>query len=474
MIQPRVSMRKALSDSMLLGAAMAGESWFAWKALLISCVDGGAALISSQERDAVCILTGRDPFTIQPGQLELIFICGRRSGKTRALAVLAVFYSCFVDYSKVLSSGERGVAAILSASTAQAAKAFEHISGILHDSRVLEQLITNESSDTIKLSNSIDLMVRPASFRTIRGITAVFIGCDETCFWFSEGSANPDVEVLNAARPSLATTNGKLIIISSPYSRKGATYGLWRDNYGKNNNGIVVAQAASRTLNPTLPQSVVDRAMATDRAVAKAEFLGQWRDDIESFLPRNVVEAVVPPGVYERAPVPGRHYYGFVDLSGGRSDSSVLAIGHTEGRMRLLDLIREIPAPHSPQAAIEEFAGLCERYYLKRVVSDKYSADFAIDAFRAHRITLEQTAPVRSELYIELLPLITSRECSLLDHDGLVSQLSNLERRNSGNRPIIDHPANGHDDIANAVAGCLAGLRRTSGYTLEDLRAACA
>ena len=33
---------------------------------------------------------------------------------------------------------------------------------------------------------------------------------------------NPDVEILNAARPALATMQGPLIVISSPYARRGA------------------------------------------------------------------------------------------------------------------------------------------------------------------------------------------------------------------------------------------------------------
>jgi hypothetical protein len=39
----------------------------------------------------------------------------------------------------------------------------------------------------------------------------------------------------------------------------------------------------------------------------------------------------------------------------------------------------------------------------------------------------------------------------------LVAQLCSLERRTTrGGRDSIDHPPSGHDDLANAVAGCLA------------------
>ena len=45
-------------------------------------------------------------------------------------------------------------------------------------------------------------------------------------------------------------------------------------------------------------------------------------------------------------------------------------------------------------------------------------------------------------------------EIELLDNPILVNQLANLERRTrSGGRDTVDHPPNGHDDLANAVAG---------------------
>ena len=42
-------------------------------------------------------------------------------------------------------------------------------------------------------------------------------------------------------------------------------------------------------MNPTLPQRVVDRAMVEDLASAKAEYLGEFRDDVGAFIPRAVI-----------------------------------------------------------------------------------------------------------------------------------------------------------------------------------------
>jgi hypothetical protein len=51
---------------------------------------------------------------------------------------------------------------------------------------------------------------RAPSLRTIRGITAIAAIAEATSMWQSDefGSRNPDKEILDAVRPSLATTGG--------------------------------------------------------------------------------------------------------------------------------------------------------------------------------------------------------------------------------------------------------------------------
>jgi hypothetical protein len=83
-------------------------------------------------------------------------------------------------------------------------------------------------------------------------------------------------------------------------------------------------------MNPSLPVEVVDRAIERDPHAAAAEYLAEFRRDIESFVPLEAVQACVVPSVRERPPRPAVTYSAFVDPSGGSSDSFALAIGHTE------------------------------------------------------------------------------------------------------------------------------------------------
>ncbi len=56
-------------------------------------------------------------------------------------------------------------------------------------------------------------------------------------------------------------------------------------------------------------------------------------------------------------------------------------------------------------------------------------------------------------------PSFNAGSVALLDHPRLVAQLCALERRTArGGRDSIDHPPNGHDDLANAACGVVQDL----------------
>lgn len=450
-----VPMREALADPQLLGGALPGDSWLAWRTLLIAAM--GEAL-TDEERALYTTLTGRDVEPLEPVE-ELWGIVGRRGGKTRAAGTVAAYVGTLCDHTGVLAPGERGMIPILAASTVQADRAFQQALGVLEHSPVLRDHVESATSDMVRLDTRIDIQVRPANFRTVRGITAVAAIADEVAFWLVEGTSNPDAEILNALRPALATTEGPLVVISSPYAKRGELYGAFRRHYGPDGHPLVlVAKGPSRTFNPTLKQSVIDRAYERDAAVASAEYGGEFRNDVEQFVDRETVEACVMSGVRERPAAAGVTYRAFVDPSGGSNDSMTLAIGHEEGQRVVLDCLRERKAPFSPEAVVEDFAETLKAYGVSRVTGDRYAGEWPREAFRKLGIAYDLAELVRSDLYRDLLPRLNSGSVDLLDSVPLVDQIVNLERKVSrGGRESIDHPPHGHDDLANAVAG-LASL----------------
>ena len=158
--------------------------------------------------------------------------------------------------------------------------------------------------------------------------------------------------------------NAMLLCGSSPYARRGALYDTHQKHHGKD-GPVLVWQAATRTMNPTVPQSFIDDEMEKDPASAAAEYLAQFRTDIEAFLTIEALRACVDAGVFER-PYDRKHaYFAFTDPSGGSSDSFVLVIAHVDGGLTVIDCIRERRAPFSPEQVCTEFAETLKSYRIR-------------------------------------------------------------------------------------------------------------
>ena len=159
--------------------------------------------------------------------------------------------------------------------------------------------------------------------------------------------------------------------------------------------------APTWVVNPTLPRDHEDikEAYATDPSWAAAEYGACWRSDVESFITREALEAVVDWHTYERPYVAGLRYAGFVDPSGGSSDAMTLGITHIEDSISTLDVLREVVPPFSPEAVVNDFAAVLKEYKIKRVVGDKYGGAWVQEAFKRFGITYEPSAKPKSDLY---------------------------------------------------------------------------
>ena len=121
---PKVSLRKALEDPELLGSALAGPTWHAWRSLLIAAL---GEPLSKDELETFTKFTGRQTPPSQRAD-ELWCCVGRRGGKSRAMAVLAVYLAGLCHYSR-LARGETGVALLIAPDKKQAKKDRERSRG---------------------------------------------------------------------------------------------------------------------------------------------------------------------------------------------------------------------------------------------------------------------------------------------------------------------------------------------------------
>jgi hypothetical protein len=455
-MKPIVPFREAIEDPKLLGPILHGESWATWKAVLLSAM---GEKLNADELDIFHRVAGERADPPSRRVDEFAAVVGRRGGKDRSASVIATYIAGLCDHSDALVPGERPVLLCIAPDQRQATVQLNYIEAAFRRSPMLSTLVEGGTKDTLRLTNGIDIEVRAAHFRRIRGLTCIGVVASECAFWFTDDAANADTDILAAVRPTLATTQGPLILISTPYARRGELWELYRAHFGANGDpNILVVQGTATQFNPTLPQSVVDRALERDHAAASAEYLAIFRTDIESFVNREAVEGCISFGVRERHPCSNVRYFGFADPSGGSSDSFTLGIAHREKDETVtIDCLRERKPPFSPEAVVAEFAETLKSYRIHKVIGDKYGGEWPREVFLKHGISYEAAAKPKSDLYSALLPAINSGRIDLLDEPRSIAQLCSLERRTSrGGRDSIDHPPNGHDDVSNAVAGAFS------------------
>lgn len=469
-----ITIIQALKDEQLLRPFLQDKharlgSWLHWFAAL-RCLYG--LPISLKRRKVVERCTGRNIAKLpRDGFSTALFLTGRRSGKSRIAACIGSFEAVLAGHQNKLAPGECGVVPVICPTKQQGRIVRDYLRAIF-DCELFANEVVGETKQGFELAGGkVRIEILAGDFRTVRGYTTLAVICDEIAFMGldEEARVRSDTELIRAVKPSLATVGGKLIAISSPYARKGWTWKTHQKHFANDAGKVLVWQCGSRTMNPLLPQSVIDDAMAEDPAGARSEYLGEFRDDVGEWLPREVIERLVIPNCIETLPRPGVKYRAFFDPSGGRADDAVLAIGYLKGRVVKLNKLCRWRPPCNPYEVIGHAAEEVKRWGIRKVVGDNYAAEFVARAFEGSGVKYEQCKKNKSQLYGELLPKMTACEVALLDNEALVNQLAGLERRTrSGGKDIIDHPPGGHDDLSNAVAGLVEitskGRRKVGGW----------
>lgn len=429
-------------------------SWHPWEVFAAAAFGLGIAPGPDLElfRKATAL---QGPPTTPPR--EIFCVSGRRSGKSRIAALLAVWQAAFRDWRRILGPGERGKAVIIAVDRAQAAIIRNYVAGLLQGTPALRALVKAEARDRIELKTGIDIEVMTANFRSVRGRTIVFAAMEELAFWQpDEQSSNPAAEIYRALKPSLATAPGSLLLgISTAYARQGLLWEQVQRYHGKPGSTLVWI-SDSRTMNPTLDQELIDSELEADPAAARAEWLSIFRDDVSSFLGIDLLRSAIIEGRTGDVPLQRcTQAVGFIDPSGGRQDSYTAAVATIDAAGRItINAVREAKPPFSPEQVTAEFAAFFKTYGVNEVISDRWGGLWVEEMWGKTGIGVKPAELTASDLYLNFLALISSGRVELPDNPHLQAQLLQLERRTRpGGKDQVTHPPGLHDDLANAAAG---------------------
>jgi hypothetical protein len=458
---------RVLSDPRLLGAALGDPtSWRLWLVVLKAAF---ALPLDDEERKTFASISGGRVLPLARIR-ELWCVAGRRSGKSRMAAALAIYFALFIKHK--LAAGEKGLVLVLAMTVDQAKVVFDYVLGFMRASEVLAREIESTTRSEIRLKNGITIAVHPNSFRSVRGRTLCACIFDEVAYWRDDTTATPDAEVYSAVLPALLTTKGMLVGISSPYRRMGLLHAKHKRHFGVDDADTLVVQGSSKQFNQTLDTAAIAAQQEADPAAARSEWDAQFRDDIAGFLDDALIEqAIDRDRPLELPPRDGLSYKAYVDASGGAigGDSYTIGIAHRENDCYVLDLVRGRAGPFDPEELTKEYVALCKDYRVASVTGDRYGREWVSSAWRKCSISYTPALLTASETYLEALPLWTRGAVRIPDYPILARELRLLERvpTRLGKDQVV-HPRGVHDDYANVCFGALYSVAGAGRYRYDS------
>ncbi len=239
----------------------------------------------------------------------------------------------------------------------------------------------------------------PADPRTVRSRSCALAIIEEAAFLDKDASsARPDTELIRALRPALGRVPGSmLMVVSSKYDQKGCLFEASK-HFGQPGE-VLYVEGSTKIFNPTFDQRVIDTAYRTDPIAAASEYGTSWRTDVTGFVTREALQAVTIAGRVELLPHPGISYRAFLDFAGGSGgDSATCAIAHTDPitKREVLDAVREIRPPFSPDQACVDFAAFIKSYGLSSAKADRWGGSFPSERMGQYGVTVTPWARAKA------------------------------------------------------------------------------
>lgn len=145
---------------------------------------------------------------------RLLLNCSRQSGKSTTTGILALHRAMFYPSSLVL---------LVSPSMRQSGELFRKV---IDFHALLDDEMPRESNKlSMTLSNGSRIVSLPSSEATVRGFSGAALIIED------EASRVPD-DLYRAMRPMLAVSGGRLILMSTPFGKRGHFFDEWTQGEG--------------------------------------------------------------------------------------------------------------------------------------------------------------------------------------------------------------------------------------------------
>lgn len=407
------------------------------------------------------------------------FICGRRAGKSDALASTIVAYEAALGgHEQHVRKGQQAYCFQIAQDLRMARYSLNFIRATLESSPILKKLIKQVTADRIDLHNNLTIAVVPPTLKAVRGFANPVTVMDEVGVWYQDSdAANPDYEIWRAVTPAQAQFPNRILVgISSPWNKSGLLFQYAeagtegrdapeseRDRF----KDCLVWHASSAMMRSDtgwrgkdrIPREWFISEQARDPRAFERECLAIFQDSISGFLSTQLLKQCIDSGVEERPPVARNYYVASIDPA-FRRDAFALVIAHANEQGEVvIDLIRrwtpQNGQPVNPTEVLRELAPILKAYGVQVVTSDQYHADTLSQLALQHGFAIESipfTGVSKGSMYANLQMLVNQKRIHLLDHAEAYKELRSLERTLTKTGVIqISAPPGQHDDIASAI-----------------------
>jgi hypothetical protein len=443
---------------------------------------------------------------------NLLLVIGRRGCKTSSIAVISAFETYKLlrkispqQYYNMMPDDEIRITCIAT-NEKQANELFGRISGHLERSDWFKRFRTRANTGNMLLSTerdiekygigkrpSIQIVASPCSGRGLRGHNNIVVVLDEMAHFFEAATATDksDENIYESVTPSVAKYNapdgdphGKVICISSPNTRNGKFYDLYKRSFEADCNDILMIQAPTWEVDYTLSSRFLRSKYLENPISFDAEYGAQFSDRIcgwienEQILRMNIVPGLKPKSnSLERVP----HFLG-IDLA-YKNDGSAICVCHIvkletpNGLRNFIEIdaseVRFAKDEGKESFRVEEIAdwiaSFTQKFFIVKGLMDNYSGFATIPLLRDKGINQIEAKPTpdsfSSTIYQNLMSKLMESSIRIPEGEEklengkptkdlpLVTELLKL-RATSKSKYIIsvEAPEGGHDDLSDSFS----------------------
>ncbi|MBS7627069.1 terminase family protein [Candidatus Bathyarchaeota archaeon] len=414
-------------------------------------------------------------------------IC-RQGGKTTVIAARAIWFAAINPKTTTI---------IIAPSQRQSINMMDVIHSFIYtmDEDVRRSILSKALRTTVYFRNGSRIIALPNNPRTVRGYTAHQAIVDEANF-----IKDDELLIDSTLRPQLGTTDGPIILCSTPWSMNSVFYRAFNPNSGYSRHIVTWRDAVQAgILKESFMTDLIDEVNAGlyDRnrfmREYEVEFVEETNNYFQSALITRCQDAYLEYYRFDEE-AEGRFYVG-VDF-GKKSDHSAVAVIDLKGDERRLVHLHRFPLETPYTSVIGYVKAICDRYmkvqavYPDQTGVGEYIVEEMVNSGILHVTGINLTAPVKEDILGFLkhglmevcicprcrrrydIKARTCRDCGepvspLLHYPydpDLIAEL-NIERYEytKDGRLRFTHPDGTHDDMLWALAlACYATKERPS------------